>query len=1039
MSIIKYNIEVCTRNIYLSKNEISRAYALLISDITEGKKYGFEYQFFRELKSRVNQTDSLLAYNNSHNKESLENDTLLLGESTRETKMHFMNSSLIATNQSSNATMNNGIISTDLKNISKAKIFDMKIISDNALSIAHIQDTTFVVDNKISIGEKLDRIISSANKDSIGHNLNHMRTFGRNNDSIMTIMDSKPIASRYHYNISQIDSLNKLYDRDIYKDSDILEDIKVMERYISNAWIDNTYIYADKNTITGGILDKIILWYGQKKDSTVDYTTKMFDGNANVEGDMLELYSFTKTQSKEMEYTLFLNTADRWGKFARLNDILLFEKTQMREIKFVNSLLVDRTGKQNVLLNNKMLFFERLGKLNPIIETKNVFAERSQINLLMNKVQYMYDIFMRNANIYNDYVYSERIGATTFIPKQTDVFDFAIVPNRNYRLDTTTFMMTKNPYLSRIPKTMKLAMMPGKVSVIKLFNTFNANVISKVIFSVKTQRDSVPFSSMNIIRAVREGHESIVFVDLKRMDSSENIATVTNKIITMLSQDIDSVIMVGLKNADNAQTQSEFMVGKFTADSKEYVDTVINLMALGWAKAEHNTNIDIEVIDADNDSINDSIVEEIMEIATGMNKKRLGEYVKTHELMEKNKDKLQAIEHGFLVRMNRIPEQKPIDIVKLQSAEWDTEWNKLCNITIESKDKYDKLKVPNDDYDYKQLIPQVYNATTGVPISPKGPINEPEVEVNLPVKHYNSKYKNLVREEIPVDLYIYKDTMLLIWIFWCKNRSLSENILGTLKDFYETENIEMTMFQEFARITQMDATKAINYVLDKCNEWIQNTISYYDPERMNQYERVMKQVRWFGEHVANELSKYILVREYESKIYDLAKVFYDSHFSISNIELNSSNHIITSNTVGHLYMTSHLQPVDGELIVEVILKDTGKLTIQIEDEIKTTVIEPGIYLENNLSNSAFIKSAIKIELPAGSYNVKMLLEGGIGNVEIVTIKATNNIFKTASMKFEAKPGTGTQAIDKILSMMYDYYELHHLDKSKGERNLWVSE
>ena len=104
-----------------------------------------------------------------------------------------------------------------------------------------------------------------------------------------------------------------------------------------------------------------------------------------------------------------------------------------------------------------------------------------------------------------------------------------------------------------------------------------------------------------------------------------------------------------------------------------------------------------------------------------------------------------------------------------------------------------------------------------------------------------------------------------------------------------------------------------------------------------------------------------------------------------------------------------------------------------------SVVEPFIYLENNPSNSAFIKPAIRIELPAGSYNVKIILEGIIGSVEILSIKTTNKTFKSASMRFEAKPGTGTQAIDKILSMMYDYYEIHHKDKAKGERSLWLSE
>jgi hypothetical protein len=444
------------------------------------------------------------------------------------------------------------------------------------------------------------------------------------------------------------------------------------------------------------------------------------------------------------------------------------------------------------------------------------------------------------------------------------------------------------------------------------------------------------------------------------------------------------------------------------ADGKNSVETTVNLISLGYGKVEHLTEFS-NIINAESDDTITEAVKAVLQLAVDVSKKRSAIQDTVLDAAGRFYTKESpAILSGYLVSLASA--RKSLQANKLHGiidSEWDTEWSKLTKIYMDSRDKNDRIKVPNDDYNYEKLTKDLYNQTTGIPKDPIGPTNKAEVEVKFPNEHYNPKYKNLYREIIPVDLYCYKDMMLLIWIFWCKHRS-SENVIDVLKEFYETENIEMTLFQEYAKIVQFDAARAINYVLDNINQWVQRTIAYFDKDRMMQYERIMKQVRWFGEKIAHDMSKYVLVREYDK-------------FSVDHSSWIANNHLI---------------PIDGDITVEAYIAAGDTIAVYVNDDIVLEINTPGVYRISNPTNSSYILHAPTAQLDAGIYNIK-LVKTGSGNSVIYECFISNSVFKSASIRYEGQPGQGTQAIDKLIQMMYDYYEIHHKSKTKGPRDLWM--
>ena len=249
MSIIKYDLEVCTRNLYLAKNQISRSYDLLISDISEGKKYGFEYQFFRELQSNVEKSN-LLADDSNSEKDIIKSNPILLGNPSKNTKTHIMNSSL-ATNNESLGIVNDGM-NMVTNNDSEFKLFKMQDIADNALSIAHINKTLISMDDESSIGEKLDTIINATHKmyvDSI--EMNHMRAFGKSISSLGYKDLHHEIAHREYDNNADINKDNIISDLDIVRKASDMDTMLILDNLESQAWIDHTYVIGNKNFTLG--------------------------------------------------------------------------------------------------------------------------------------------------------------------------------------------------------------------------------------------------------------------------------------------------------------------------------------------------------------------------------------------------------------------------------------------------------------------------------------------------------------------------------------------------------------------------------------------------------------------------------------------------------------------------------------------------------------------------------------------------------------------------------------------------------------------
>lgn len=495
----------------------------------------------------------------------------------------------------------------------------------------------------------------------------------------------------------------------------------------------------------------------------------------------------------------------------------------------------------------------------------------------------------------------------------------------------------------------------------------------------------------------------------------------------------DDIFMTGVNFGDNQVHEWENQL--ILSHGKKEQESSVSKNIESDSRNPHLLNYQNDIIFSQY-GLNNIALKEVLESAINISKNHNCSLLHGFKVMQYLLEYRKGTFDNALINTASIPLRKAENFANTIISDWNTEWSQLTNTVVNSKDRFDRIKIP-EDYDYRSnFIDKVIDKDTGEIIN--GTINENgEVEVAIPISHYSPMYNQMIREKIPVHLYVYKDTMLLIWIFWCKH-VLSEKMAAILKEFYETEDLDKTRLNEFSKIVQMNAARGLNYVLDNVDKWINNTIAIYDSERMSHYERVMKQARWFGEKIAIEMSKFIVVKEYEPIPLDISQLKIGEH-PVTVVDLTSANfgYLENVNGYGELNISEYEQMVDGELIIEVSLGMDTSITVIVDGEQKTYQNMSGVYRAENPGNSSFIKPAIKIKLQAGIHDVKILLEGKPSKALILGVFITNGKYKGFTTRYDSKPGTGAKAVDRLLQMMMNYYELHHAEKAKGERDLWT--
>ncbi len=1026
MKPIIYNMTVGTADQKLVKNSVSRAYALLNTKVKNGKVFGFQYRFFSQYKSQVEEEFSRAE--RPIDQPSKDLSGLIQAEDNTISRTHILNGSDLAesavtkqyTILNNMKTGSSGVDNdTELLSLFKVSVSGTDTVGEhlkvfgnasNLESIAYVEPVCIQATHSISgVSEIFHTMVEAINKES--------EAISQHGLKLMDELD-KPQGCMLDFILMNKGNDNNSF---IQKGHKLMVNSPNLSRITGN----NIKFAIDRAELSTLLLDqpKFGYWYDDEgvffkelirvnADSNID--ANFFDKliaveNANADN-IAQIDALIKYASRQ-----YINSMIPRVTFG-------MDRIQKHAEDFADLIAYDRSGKDNSIVVEKTTFANRYGKDSLINTYSHIFSDRQMkpssvvvSHILFNKQQRPgrinedhKDTYNRGEQMLRPGRVVEDVGMVDRIRRAAEIFPDTVIIG-SHRINDEVYWM--NPYILAA-QTFRPMMRVHKVQyavnpnrpVFRLFNVFEARAVTKVIFS---DRANKPFMMLRSFEpAERPGKECILIVDMRVALNKEAIAEIKEEIKFALSNEAESVIMIGLVESDNRESECDILVTEI-ADSKNSVDASVDLLSVGWSKAEHLTEF-TNVIDADSDRFGEA-VKAVLSLAIDINKKRMALKEGIQDIGESfRQHNTPAMHSGYLVPLAKVRTSLQGDKLSgIIDADWDTEWNQLTRIYIDSKDRDDRIKVPNDDYNYEKITKNLYDPVTGIPKDPIGPTNKPEVQVKFPNAHYNPKYKDLYREIIPVDLYCYKDMMLLIWIFWCKHRS-SEKVLETLKEFYQTENIEMTMIQEYAKIVQFDASRAINYVLDNINQWIQRTIAYFDKNRMKQYERIMKQVRWFGEKIAHDMSKYILVREY-------------GPFYLDNSTWEVKNHVL---------------PIDGEVTVEVFVAIGDKVSLYINDEVKLEITEPGVYRISNLTNSEYIKPAPSIPLEAGTYDIK-LIKSGTGTSIIYKCIVSNSVFKGATIRYEGEPGRGGQAIDKLLQMMYDYYEIHHKNKAKGPREFWM--
>lgn len=327
---------------------------------------------------------------------------------------------------------------------------------------------------------------------------------------------------------------------------------------------------------------------------------------------------------------------------------------------------------------------------------------------------------------------------------------------------------------------------------------------------------------------------------------------------------------------------------------------------------------------------------------------------------------------------------------------WDELWDDLYR---DYSERVDRLQLPPVDFKYDTAL--LYDPKTGEPYKPLSPADVPEVMVEFPASHPVGKYADVGLKIVNVHLWVLRDVMLLLY------RDLKENTFS-----YE----------------KLPPGEAIRVAIDR----LYNKLRQFDYKR-EEYQRVFRMVRWYGEYVIVSTNNYFLVREYEPWI---------SHESSLDLEggipKEDKPYIVRADgwevdRVRQVYVTrtrdaalelsvSNLLPTVFEFTVEIINNSgtaSAKLTIDGRDK---------SYLLASLARA-------EADLPKGQHTIlfEFHTESEDDRMELSGMKVDYVKFRSAQVIESPKNVNGYEAVDMLIGMLKRYYDLHHEGKVKGTR------
>jgi hypothetical protein len=316
----------------------------------------------------------------------------------------------------------------------------------------------------------------------------------------------------------------------------------------------------------------------------------------------------------------------------------------------------------------------------------------------------------------------------------------------------------------------------------------------------------------------------------------------------------------------------------------------------------------------------------------------------------------------------------------------------------------DILDMPDSDFDYSKLANQVYDPKTGVPYEPLSSLNSPDVKVKRPLHHPLPDFYDVGIDDskvLLVDNYIFMDTVISI-------------------DALRTRNT--------LRYAGMPAEKTMRELFSKLFTWIQQSTPGSD-----EYERMFRFCRWYGESAVLQLSEHILHRTYNSWRSNISSgsglgVPYTSigwvYYPTAYIMQTNSNH-----SELHFEKENY---IDGQIILRGYFDNPlsqGKMEVYIDDSLVDTIS----------TNGAFSRTYDVIQ---GNHNYDIVFDGTSGTVSLSNVEISGCEFISAYTTSDDSNTNGLKAVSSLIDMLLAYFDQHwgH-GKTKGtmevkQRRVW---
>ncbi len=321
---------------------------------------------------------------------------------------------------------------------------------------------------------------------------------------------------------------------------------------------------------------------------------------------------------------------------------------------------------------------------------------------------------------------------------------------------------------------------------------------------------------------------------------------------------------------------------------------------------------------------------------------------------------------------------------------------------------YDLLDIPNEDYSYENLISKILDEQ-GKPRA-EYPLTEAAdgsyIDVPFPLVHPIPNTKTVGTIELNVNLGIYQDVLLLLFVLWRENKF---------------------------KISMMNTQQAMNFVISELDKFVNEKVKTLVAEDiLKQYNRMIRMVRWYAEGLVLEQSNIRIYRGYKN---------WHDNIAYGNPGCTYVNNGWVFDQTGTMYTIK--VPADIELKLESLASGQFSFTYLIDDkDNKSTLILiiDGDPYELYFPEPRPVAKRINVNVKPGVHKYKFSLQGQSGACAAIgKIMLTGAVFSNWETEFISPntENTGMRDINELIGRLVYYYEQHHEKKTKGTRKIEI--